>query len=116
MDQKTLIKEDLEVCVGIGATTSNGRDCYPYYVSEVLPNGIIGIYRAGWHFDAQHPWEGGDGVVDPFDQQHTSDFYIKRRYGKWWQVDGSGKPIEPFTGKYLRLSFGRAHAFQDPSF
>ena len=110
------IEEDLTIFPGTGATKSVGSDAYPYYVSEVLPNGVIGMYDAPASFDDKHPWEGGTQVVKPFDPAHKSEFYLKRRYGKWWEVTREGKPIRQFTGKYVSLSFGHAYAYQNPSF
>lgn len=112
----SIIEEDLKICVGCGATMSCGSDCYPYYVSEVLPKGIVGLYRPKSFFDEKHPWEGGDQVVDAFDPKQTSSVYIKRRYGHWWQVESNGNPIRRFTNRYERLRFGSAHSYRDPSF
>ena len=116
MKHEEMIEEDLNIHVGIGATLSVGSDSYPYYVSETLPNGAIGMYHASSHWDDAHPWEGGSQVVDPFDARHATDFYIKRRYGHWWKINKDGSPIERFTGKYTRLSFGHAYSYCDPSF
>ena len=116
MDTRAAIAEDLTISVGTGASTYNGRDSSPYYVSEVLPNGVIGLYSAHWQFDDKHPWEGGVGVVDKFDSSHASELYIKRRYGNWWQCSKDGKPLCKFTDKYRRLGFNGAYAYQDPSF
>ena len=111
-----VIDEDLKIMPGVGATVSVGSDKYPYYVSEVLPNGVIGMYEPSSWFDDMHPWEGGDQVVEKFDPNHGSTCFIKRRYGHWWSVDKYGKPIKKFIGKYSRISFGYAISYQDPSF
>ena len=116
MDIKTAIAEDLCISVGTGVTKHNGRDSYPFYVSEVLPNGVVGLTSGHGHFDSSHPWEGGIGVVDPFDHDQPTEFYIKRRYGNWWKVHKNGKPISRFTDRYSRICFGRASFYQDPSF
>lgn len=116
MDIKKAIEEDLKLQVGLGATTYNGRDSYPYYISELLPNGVVGLYEASWKFDDKHPWEGGNGVVDAFDPSHKTELYIKRRYSKWWRCEKDGKPISKFTHKWMKLSFNGAYAYQDPSF
>lgn len=115
MDPKKAIAEDLVIAVGVGASIYNGRDSYPYYVSEVLDNGVIGLYDAPWKFDDKHPWEGGTGVVDAFDPTHPTEFYIKRHYGKWWTCSKDGKCLAKFTHKYSHLSFNGAYAYQDPS-
>lgn len=108
------INEDLMIVVGIGATYSVGSDSYPYYVSEVLPKGIYGLYAPNAQFEKS--WTDGSMVVDKFDPTHKSSMYIKRRYGKWWEVTTNGKPIRQFTSKYQRLHFGKANAYRDPSF
>ena len=110
------IEEDLKICIGIGATIRVGSDSYPYYVSEMLPNGVLGMYSPKARFDDKHPWESGYGAVDPFDDQHKSEFYIKRRYGQWWKTSSDGKPLEKWTSKWHHLSFGHASYYQDPSF
>lgn len=114
MDHQNMIDEDLKMTVGLGATHSNGRDSYPYYVSEVLPNRVIGIYHPQSRFDDTHSWEGGTMVVDPFDKAHPTERYIKRFYGKWWECTREGKRIKHFD--YGRLTFGHASSHQDPSF
>lgn len=110
------ISEELSISIGTGATYSNGLDSYPYYVSEFLPNMVIGLYEAHWKFDDQHPWEGGDGVVDAFDSTAKSELYIKKRYGEWWRCDKVGNPINKFTDKCCHLNFNGAFAYQNPSF
>lgn len=116
MDAKQALEEDLKIMVGVGATLSVGSDSYPYYVSEVLANGIVGMYRPESHWDASHTWEGGSQVVSEFDPSAKSTMYIKRRYGRWWVVEKNGKAINPFTSKWERLRFGQACSYQDPSF
>lgn len=116
MDIKTQIQNDLMITVGMGATVRVGSDCYPYYVSEVLPNGIYGLYSPHSQFDETHPWEGGTLVVDPFDHAHKSEFYVKMRYGHWWKVNANGKPIKRFSMRYHSLSFGEAYSYLNPSF
>lgn len=111
-----VIEEDLMIMPGLGATISIGSDRYAYYVSEVLPNNVIGIYSPESYFDDKHPWEGGDQMVSPYDTNHKSDTYIKRRYGKWWTCTPDGKPINHFTTKWSRLHFGHAISYRDPSF
>lgn len=108
------IAEDLNICVGCGVTKRIGSDSYPLYVSEVLPNGVIGMYRTNWHFEKN--WTDGSVKVDPFDSSHSSEFYAKRRYGHWWKVEKNGKPIERITSKWCHLSFNGAYGYQDPSF
>lgn len=110
------IKLDLEITKGYGATVSVGSDAYPYYVSEVLPNGIYGLYSPGSKFDDQHPWECGTMVVDPFDPERKSELYVKIRYGKWWEVERNGKPIRRFSCRYHTLRFGAACSYRNPSF
>lgn len=116
MNEIDAIQEDLNILPGTGATMSIGSDSYPYYVSEALPNGVFGLYSPKSCFDGEHPWEGGSQVVDNFDPKHESEFYVKRRYKKWWKVEKNGKPIARFTGKYHRLHFGHAYSYQNPSF
>lgn len=116
MDIKSFIEEDLKIFPGMGATASVGSDCYPFYVSELLPNHVIGMYEPKSWFDKDHPWEGGTMVVDAYDPQHQSELYIKRRYGKWWKCTKEGKPVTRLTCKYVRLRFGNACSYRDPSF
>ena len=116
MDIESFIEEDLKIMPGVGATKSVGSDCYPFYVSEVLPNHVIGMYEPKSHFDKDHPWEGGTMVVDAFNPQHRSELYIKRRYGKWWKCTKEGKPVGRLTCRYIRLEFGNAYSYQNPSF
>lgn len=112
-----IINEDLNITVGTGVTCRSGSDSYPYYVSEVLPNGVFGLYHAPSKWDEKHPWEGGTQVVDPFDPNHKSEFFIKRRYGRWWGSDRTGKNVTKHCyGLYGQPKFGYAHAYQDPSF
>lgn len=113
-DRIKAIQEDLTIHVGMGATLSCGSDRYPYYVSERLPNNVIGLYRPGYHFT--NDWTDGDMTVDEFDSNAKSTLYIKRRYGKWWAVRRDGTPLRRFTSRYERLSFGSAIAYRDPSF
>lgn len=110
------VNEDLKIQLGVGATLSVGSDAYAYYVSEVLPNGVIGLYEPDSHWDEKHPWEGGTQVVSPFDPHAKSEKYIKRRYGTWWLVEANGRPINRFTSKWERLQFGHARSYRDPSF
>ena len=116
MNAAEVIAEDLHIVRGTGATKSVGSDAYPYYVSETLPNGVIGLYRAKAVFDATHPWEGGTQVVEPFKPDAKSELYLKRRYGQWWEVTREGKPLSRFTGKYVHLGFNGAYGYQNPSF
>lgn len=116
MTAEQAVNEDLKIMPGTGATMSIGSDAHAYYVSEVLPNGIIGLYRPHAFWDDKHPWEGGVQVVAPFNSECKSEEYIKRRYGHWWNVTREGKPIHRFTSKYCRLSFGHASSYRDPSF
>ena len=110
------INEDLSIMPGMGATMSVGSDAYAYYVSEVLPNGVIGLYEPRAYFDDKHPWEAGTQVVQAFNPDVKTEKYIKRRYGKWWLVEKNGKPIHRFTSKYERFRFGQAVSYRDPSF
>ena len=110
------INLDLTLTVGDGATVRVGSDCYPYYVSETLPNGVYGLYSPNAKFDDAHPWEGGTQVVDPFDPGHPSDFYVKHRYGNWWKVKADGTPIQRYSTRYHSLTFGSAYAYLNPSF
>ena len=80
------IEEDLVIDVGIGATKSIGSDCYPYYVSEVLPNGVIGVYRPLSSF--KHSWTDGSMEVEAFNPAHKTEVYLKRFYGNWWARRG----------------------------
>lgn len=114
-DPEKQIMEDLILAPGLGATMSNGRDSYPYYVSEVLPNRVIGLYSPNSHFEKS--WENGHQVVDKYDPSHPTEIYIKRAYSRWWKVTKDGKKrLREFTGRYCHLSFGHAYAYQDPSF
>jgi len=107
-----IINEDLKIDVGMGATYHCGSDSYPYYVSEVLPKGVIGLYNPDSRFDDEHPWEGGVEVVDPFDASQASEIYIKRLYGNWWECTKDGKKVR----KWHDIHFGYAHSYRDPSF
>jgi hypothetical protein len=118
IDVQTQIAEDLLVAPGTGATMSVGSDAYPYWITEVLPNRVFGICHAKSHFDDQHPWEGGIEVVDPFNEAtDKTQKYIKRCYGKWWEVSKDGKTrIARFSSKWNRFSIGHACGYRDPSF
>lgn len=116
MDARSIVEEDLKIMPGMGATKFVGSDAYAYYVSEVLPGRVIGLYEPRCCFDAQHPWEGGDQVVEPFNAEAKTELYLKRRYGHWWKVERDGTPLCKFTGKYVRLHFGQALSYRDPSF
>ena len=116
MTAEQIIKQDLTICVGVGLTKSVGSDSYGYYVSEVLPNGVYGIYSPKAQFTDKNPYYGGEMETDAFDPNHKSDFYIKRSYGHWWIVHPNGKRISRLSGKYRGISFGRAHNYRDPSF
>ena len=114
---KSFIEEDLKIDVGVGATMSVGSDAYAYYISEVLPNGVIGIYSPKTHFDDSHPLEGGTEVVDAFDPSAKSEFYLKRCYGKWWKVSRDGKTrLCRFTSRWEQFTIGHAYSYSDPSF
>lgn len=104
------IEEDLKIQVGLGATYHCGSDSYPYYVSEVLPKGVIGLYRPNSHFEKS--WTDGHEIVDPFDATKPSEVYIRRTYGHWWVCDKQGKRIR----RWHSISFGYASSYQDPSF
>ena len=116
MNAARAVEEDLKLIPGMGATMCVGSDAYPYYVSEVLPDGVVGLYQPKSWFDDKHPWEGGTEVVQPFDSSMKSSFYIKRRYGNWWKVERNGKPIGRFSSKWNRFSIGHASSYRDPSF
>lgn len=105
-----MIEEDLIIDVGVGATRHIGSDAYPYYVSEVLPNGIIGMYRPDSHFERD--WTDGNKTVDAFDSSHKSDFYVRRSYGSWWKCTTDGKRLV----KWSNVKFGSAYSYLDPSF
>ena len=113
-DAERAINEDLTIGPGTGVTESVGSDSYPFYVSEVLPNRVIGLYPPSSHFEKS--WTDGHQVVDKFDANMPSKFYIKRRYGNWWQCTKDGKPLRKWGGRYNRISFGHAYSYQDPSF
>ena len=108
------IEEDLKIEVGVGITMYNGRDSYPYYISEVLPNQIIGVYSANSHFE--HDWTEGNMTVDKFNPTTETEFYIKRRYGKWWKVTKDGKPLVRWSNRWCHIEIGHASSYQDPSF
>lgn len=109
------IKEDLNMAPGLGATMYNGRDSWPYYVTEVLPNRVIGLYSPGSHF--KESWVDGHEVVDKFDPKHETELCIKRAYGKWWKVTKDGKKrIRQFTNRYHTLTFGHATSYSSLSF
>ena len=104
------INEDLIIEVGLGATYSVGSDSYPYYVSEVLPNGVIGLYQPNSHFE--HDWTEGSMVADKFDLSHETEVYIRKSYGHWWECDKDGKRIH----RWHSIHFGHACSYRDPSF
>ena len=106
------IAEDLMLEVGLGATYSVGSDSYPYYVSELLPKGVIGLYKPASHFPEGKDWTYGSMDVDPFDSNHPTETYIRRCYGHWWTCNKDGKKIS----RWHRISFGHAYSYQDPSF
>ena len=108
-----IINEDLNMEVGLGATYHCGSDAYPYYISELLPNNVIGLYSPNSYFDKTHPSYFGDQVVEDFDPNHKTEIYIRRRYGNWWTCDKNGKKISRFN---RTLKFGYARSYLDPSF
>lgn len=112
---KQAIQEDLSIMPGTGAYLSVGSDCYALYVVEILDDGIIGMYSPKTWFDKKHPWHNGTHVVDDFKHNAKSEFYIKRRYGNWWKVSRDGRPLSRYTTKHLRLHFGKAYSYRDPS-
>lgn len=94
-----------------------GSDAYPYYISEILPNRVIGLYAPDSRFDDSHPREGGSQKVDAFDSTHASELYVRRCYGHWWKVSKDGKKrLSRFDSKYERFYIGYARSYQDPSF
>ena len=109
-DIKSIIEEDLKIQVGLGATYHCGSDAYPYYISEVLPNGVIGLYKPDAHFEKD--WTDGYQIVDPFDAAKQSEIYIRRSYGNWWVCEKNGKRMH----KWHSISFGHASSYRDPSF
>lgn len=113
-DHARFIDEDLMIAVGVGVTYSVGSDSYPYYIAEVLPNGIIGLYSPSSHFEKS--WTDGEMKVDPFMPEAKATFYVKRRYGNWWKVNKDGTPIMKWGGRHCNVSIGRAYSYQDPSF
>lgn len=114
IDYERILKEDLTIIIGIGATYRVGSDSYPYYISEILPNGIYGLYSPKSHF--KKSWTDGTMIVDPFDTKQKSTMYIKRYYGNWYEVDITGKRRRRLTTKYSHLNFGKACSYRDPSF
>jgi hypothetical protein len=114
IDPVKAIKEDICMHVGLGVTESVGSDSYPYYVSEMLPKGVIGLCRPRTTF--RTGWTEGTLDVEPFDVSMKTVFYIKRRYGNWWKVTPEGKPICRYSGRYHHISFGHAYGYRDPSF
>lgn len=114
IDPVKTLEEDLKMHIGLGATKTVGSDAYPYYVSDILPNGVIGLCRPTTTFKTS--WTDGTLDVEPFNKSMQTDFYIKRRYGNWWTVTPEGKPICKYTSRYTRLSFGQAYGYRDPSF
>lgn len=111
------IAEDLEIAPGMGVTCSVGPDCYAFYVSSVLPGGIVGVYHAPARFDDAHPLEGGTQAVDAFEPGHKPDCLIKKAYGGWWECTAAGKRIRRWTfSGSVRFAWGVPAAYQDPSF
>jgi len=115
--EKEQILEDLTISPGMGATKSVVSDCYPYWITEVLPNRVYGICHARSHFDQDHPWEGGHEVVDKYDPKiDVTECYIKRSYGRWWRVSKDGKKrLEKLEGPYCSFSIGHAVSYRNPS-
>lgn len=117
VDAKTQIAEDLTIEPGTGATMSVGSDSYAYWITEVLPNSVYGICHARSHFDDRHPWEGGTEVIEPFDPaKDKTESYIKRCYGKWWNVDKDGHRLSRFSCKWRHFSIGHTCSYRNPSF
>ena len=118
LSEKSQILEDLTITPGMGATKSVVSDCYPYWVTEVLPNRVYGICHARSHFDEDHPWEGGHEVVEKWDpEKDKTEFYIKRCYGRWWKVSPDGKQrLEKIEGRYVSFTIGHACSYRNPSF
>ena len=116
MTPEEIVKQDLMIQVGTGLTESVGSDSYGFYVSEVLGNGVYGIYSAPANWSDKNPYYGGTMETKAFDPTHKSEFYIKRSYGHWWRVHPNGKRISRFSGRYCHISFGHAYNYRDPSF
>ena len=114
---KEQIIEDLTVCPGMGATKHVVSDAYPYWITEVLPNRVFGVCHARSHFDKDHPWEGGHEVIYKYDPViDKTEFYLKRSYGHWWEVERDGKKrLRRFDGRYVSFSIGHAYSYQNPS-
>ena len=110
INHQAQLEEDLKIEVGLGATYHCGSDSYPYYVSEVLPKGVIGMYRPNSNFEKD--WTDGHKVVDKFDPNHETETYIRRFYGHWWTCTKEGKRIQ----RWHDITFGHACAYTDPSF
>ena len=97
------IEEDLTVNVGLRIMYYCGSDTYAYYISEILPGGVLGIYEPNSNFE--NDWTDGYENVDPFDSTKESEFYIRKSYGNWWKCDKNGKRI----GRWHRnISFRHA--------
>lgn len=116
--EKTKILEDLTIAPGTGASMSVGSDCYAYWITDVLPNRVLGVCSARSHFDKDHPWEDGHEVVEPWNPEiDKTEFFIKRCYNHWWKVSEDGKKrISRFDGRWQRFSIGHAVSYRDPSF
>ncbi len=114
---KEQILEDLTICHGTGATKSVVSDSYPYWITEVLPNRVFGVCHARSHFDQDHSWESGHEVVDKYDPTiDKTQFYLKRCYGHWWEVDRAGKKrLRRFDGRYVSFTIGHAYSYRNPS-
>lgn len=117
MTAKQKIEFDLKIRPGQGCTMYNGRDEYPYYVSDVIKGRmIIGLYAPE---TCCKTWADGVESVKPFDPSAKAEVWIRHAYGRWWTVspeDGFKKRLRKFTDKYQRLSFDGARSYQDPSF
>lgn len=114
IDPVKTLEEDLKMHIGLGVTEQVGSDAYAFYVSDLRPNGVIGLCRPKTTFKTS--WTEGTLEVEPYNESMKTNFYIKRRYGNWWTVTPEGKPLRRYSGRYKHLSFGHAYAYRDPSF
>lgn len=100
-----------EITVGMPVTVSIGSDCYPYEVVEV--RGSRAVIRECEPVNCA-PWTSGCRTDEYRSMLNGSTMTLSSQGSHGWHVLGESWR-RPY-GFVHRVSFGRAHYYQDPSF